>query len=553
VRTWTILIAACLALVGARASGQERPDLRVREAARNGDVAAVRALLLEPAGRAAVDARDVAGATALHEAVERGDLEMASLLLEAGADPAALTRYRVTPLALAASAGRADLVGLLLDAGADPNEASQEGQTALMSAALGDSAEAVALLIARGARVGDTEPVRGQTALMWAAGKGSAAAADALLAAGADVRARSRDGYTALLFAVLNDQRAVAESLLEHGADVDDVAPDGTTALNMAIVNAHYDLAWMLLDHDARADAADPRGSPLHTLAWLRKPGATGTAAVGGDANGPPVPTGRITELELARKLLEHGANPNARVDWDERRFNKDGAAVTNPPNVALGRHLLTYNGATAFWVAANNGDAALMQILLEGGADPAIPSRFGVTPLMVAAGLNYYEGESPGPFTGTSEAERLEAVKIALAAGNDINAKADFGDYPMTGDPAYTLLYYPLNIDDLVDLGVGDPRWDGCTALHGSILTGQPSIVRFLLDQGADIDATCDLGWTPLMLARGVFLANAEKVNPEAEAILTETLRARGLPVPPPLDRPASAVGTDTAETAPR
>ena len=116
------------------------------------------------------------------------------------------------------------------------------------------------------------------------------------------------------------------------------------------------------------------------------------------------------------------------------------------------------------------------------------------------------------------------------VITGNDINAKADFGDYKMTGDPAYTLLYYPLNIDELVDLGVGDPRWDGCTALHGSIISGQPSIVQFLVDHGARLDATCDLGWTPLMLARGVFLANAEKRYPDAEAILIKALRAQGL-----------------------
>ena len=551
-RAWTTLVAASLLLSGALAYGQDVPDLRVLDAVRAGDGAALRLLLRDPGARAAVDARDAGGATALHRAVERDDTELAALLLEAGADPAATTRYGVTPLALAAANGNARLVSRLLEAGVDPNEVSQEGQTALMSAALGGSVEAIALLVERGARVNDVEPVRGQTPLMWAAGKGNAAAIDALVAAGADVGQRSGGGFTALLFAVLNNQASVAERLLDHGANVDDAAPDGTTALNMAIVNAYYDLAWMLLDHGADAAAPDPRGSPLHTIAWLRKPGATGTAAVGGEANGPPVPEGEVTGLELARKLLEHGANPNVRVDWEERRFNKDGAAVTNPPDVALGRHLLTYNGATAYWVAANNGDAALMQILLDGGADPSIPSRFGVTPLMVASGLNYYEGESPGPFTGTSEAERLEAVKVALAAGNELDAKADFGDYEMTGDPAYTLLYYPLNIDDLVDLGVGDPRWDGCTALHGSILTGQPSIVRFLVEQGADIDATCDLGWTPLMLARGVFLANAEKVNPEAEAILTEALRAQGLPVPAPLPRPASAGGTVAGGSSP-
>ena len=99
----------------------------------------------------------------------------------------------------------------------------------------------------------------------------------------------------------------------------------------------------------------------------------------------------------------------------------------------------------------------------------------------MVAAGLDTWEGETPGPFTGTTEAERLEAVKLAVALGNDVNARTNFGDYPMEGEVAYTLLYYPLNIDKLVDLGVGDPRWNGVTPLIGAIMSNQPSIVQYL------------------------------------------------------------------------
>lgn len=526
-RTSGLLLAAVLLLTGVPRA-QERSETPLIAAVRRGDHVAARTLIASARGASDIDRADPDGSTALHWAARLGDTETLSLLLDAGADPGVATRYGVTPLALAATGGFGEAVVRLLGAGVDANSASQDGQTALMSAVLGGSPRAIQALLAAGARVNDTEPARGQTALMWAAGAGNAPAIVALVEAGADVTARSTAGFTALLLAVLNDEREAVEALVALGADVNDTAPDGTTALNMAIVNAYYELAWALLDHGADPNRPDRRGSPLHTLAWLRRPGATGTAAVGGTANGPPVPTGAVTELELARKLLEHGANPNVRVDWEEQPFNKDGAAVTNPPDVALGRHLLTYNGATPYYVAANNGDAPLMRILVAGGADPSVPSRFGVTPLMVAAGLNYYEGESPGPFTGTSEAERLEAVKLALAAGNDLNARADFGDYEMVGEPAYTLLYYPLNIDSLIHLGVGDPRWDGCTALHGAVISGQPSIVEFLVAQGADLDATCDLGWTPLMLARGVFLANAEKRYPEAEAILTAALAGR-------------------------
>ncbi len=103
----------------------------------------------------------------------------------------------------------------------------------------------------------------------------------------------------------------------------------------------------------------------------------------------------------------------------------------------------------------------------------------------MVACGLDYYEGETPGPLTGVPEAERLEAVKYALDLGNDINAKAHLGDYPMLGSPEFTLLDYPTNIDDLLNLGIGDPRWDGMTPLFGAIISNQPSIVQFIVDHG--------------------------------------------------------------------
>jgi len=472
-----------------------------------------------------VNAPDADGSTALHWAAERDDVVMADALIAAGANVKARTRYSVTPLSLACMKGDAKLVDRLLKAGADPNETSEEGQTALMTASLTGKPDAVKLLIETGANVNAVEPYKRQTALMWAASEGNAAAAEILIAHGADVHAKSRTGFTPLLFAVRNDRRDAVEMLLNHSANVNDVAPDGTSALNMAVVNAYFDLASMLLDRGANPNAPDPRGSALHTLAWLRKPGSDGAAGVGNTGHAPPPPSGRLTALELARKLLEHGANPNRRIEWKEIKFGKEGGTARNPPNIQLGRHLLSYVGATPFYVAAKNGDAPYMKLLADHGADPKMTTKAGITPLMVAAGLDYWEGEAPGPFTGVSEAERLEAVKLAVALGNDVNAHADFGSYPMTGDTAYTLLYYPHNIDDLLDLGVGDPRWSGSTPMIGAVVSGQPTIVQWLLDHGARPNDTTKLGWTPLLVAEGVFFANAKKEFPQAAAILRKAL----------------------------
>ena len=513
-------LTRCLAMAWLLVAGTTcfGADLRLIDAVKKNDAKTARSLIAQ---RVDVNAAEADGSTALHWAAQRDNPEIASLLIAAGANARAATRYNVTPLELACMNGNADIVERLLAAGADPNSTSEEGQTALMTASLTGKIAAIKVLLAHGAGVNTAEPTRGQTALMWAASEGNAGAAELLIASGADVKAKSKAGLTPLLFAVRNGDIGTVKVLLDHGANVNDVATDGTSALNMAVVNAYFELASILIDRGADPNARDPRGSALHTLAWLRKPGADGAAGVGNTPHGPPPVTGNVTAFELAKKLLEHGANPNVRIDWEEKKFDKEGGTMKNPPLIQLGRHYLTYVGATPFYVAAHNGDAPYMRLLVEHGADPKMPNVLGITPLIAASGLDYWEGEAPGPFTGCSEAERLEAIKLALELGNDINAQADFGDYTMEGDPEYLLLYYPLNMDQLIGKVLGDPRWSGVTPLHASVVSGQPGITKFLIEHGARVDAKTRIGWTALDMAGGIFYANARKDYPVAAEIL--------------------------------
>jgi ankyrin repeat protein len=116
---------------------------------------------------------------------------------------------------------------------------------------------------------------------------------------------------------------------------------------------------------------------------------------------------------------------------------------------------------------------------------------------------------------------------------GTDINAQADFGkygDFEMEGDPDYLLLYPPHNVNDLAAWVISDPRWAGCTALHGAVVSNQPKLVQYLVDQGADLDVKSKAGWTPLMTAGGVFFANARRTFPAAAEILTKAMIERGL-----------------------
>ena len=79
-----------------------------------------------------------------------------------------------------------------------------------------------------------------------------------------------------------------------------------------------------------------------------------------------------------------------------------------------------------------------------------------------------------------------------------------------------------------LVGKVLGDPRWSGSTPLIGAITSGQAVIVKYLIERGARVDAKTKLGWTPLMVAEGVFFGNAKKEYPEAAALIRAALAKR-------------------------
>ena len=54
-------------------------------------------------------------------------------------------------------------------------------------------------------------------------------------------------------------------------------------------------------------------------------------------------------------------------------------------------------------------------------------------------------------------------------------------------------------------------------TALHGAVICNQPSILQYLVDQGANLNAKNTAGWTPLMITKGIFMANSKKEFPVA------------------------------------
>jgi ankyrin repeat protein len=457
-------------------------DAPLADAAEKSDRASIRALLNRHVN---VNQAQADGMTALHWAAYRDDLETVKLLIAAHAAVDAANRYGVKPLSLACTSGNEAMVELLLKAGADPNSTLRGGETVLMTAARTGNIGTVKALLARGAKV-DAKERRGQTALMWAAAEGHAPVVEALLRAGAEFRTPLPSGFTPLGFAVREGRPDVMRVLLNAGADVNEAmqprksfpraAARGTTPLILAIENGHFELALALLK--AGADANDQRSgfTALHVLTWVRKPNR------GDEEDGDPSPigSGNLSSLQLVEKLVQHGADVNARL--------KRGAS---------GRGVLGRAGATPFLLAARTADVQLMRELVKRGADPRLPNSQHCTPLLAAAGVGTL---APGEEAGT-EPEALEAVALALALGNDINAVDDNGE----------------------------------TAMHGAAYKNFPKVVQFLADKGAKIEVwnrKNKYGWTPLLIAEGRRVGNF-KPSADTIAALHRVMRAAGVSPP--------------------
>jgi ankyrin repeat protein len=453
---WLIL----LVLVSVGAAGR---DLRLIEAAKAGDSAAVRALLRQQVD---VNSREADGTTALHWAIHARYLEIVNLLVRSGADIRAENRYGVTPLALAALNG-APIIEALLEAGADPNTTVADGETVLMTAARTGDTEAVSLLLAHGAAVNLKETWRGQTALMWAVAERQAAVVDLLINAGADIHARSNKGFTPFLFAVRNGDFPIVRRLLEAGADVNQPGGDGTPPLILAIVNAHYELAVFLMDAGADVNADAPGGTALHAAVRTRN------YEYGKVVRPAAVPTGNLDDLGFLRRLLDYGAYVDARIT---KPLPRQGGFDNN---------YLPLVGATPFLLAARAADPTTMRILLEYGADPSLPTNQKVTPLMVAAGTGYVQGQSIG-----GERERLEAVRLLVELGADIDSTSDSGE----------------------------------TAMHGAATGGVNDVVRLLVDRGARLDVKSKDGWTPLSIADGT--RSAFRMWPHTAELIRQLLK---------------------------
>ncbi len=469
--------ATCLSLTAAVCAAA---DASLAIAAELNDSDAIR-LLLEK--RVDVNAAQADGMTALHWAVHHDDVKLVKCLIANGANAKAVSRYGVTPLALACTNGNAVIVESLLEAGADPNSALPGGETALMIAARTGWVGPVETLLAHGADV-NTHERKNQTAIMWAAAEGNVDVVDVLLKSKADFRSPLSSGFTPFFFAVREGRTDVALRLIQAGVNVNDTmrpdktigkpAKQATTPLILAVENGHFELAAALLKAGAHPNDRPTGFAALHAITWIRKP-------IRGDGNPPPVGSGNMSSLEFVRRLVAHGADINIRLG-----------------NGVSGRGEFTTTGSTPFLLAARASDVALMKLLLELGADPKVANADGCTALLAASGVGALDD---GEEAAGTEEEALEAVRLLLDLGADVNAVDKNGE----------------------------------AAMHGAAYQSRSKLVQLLAERGADINVwnrKNKAGWTPLMIAQGHRPHNFRPA-PDTIAAIEDAMRAQGVTPP--------------------
>jgi ankyrin repeat protein len=492
-----IFFPACvLAIAGlcATAMGAVAPLV---DAVKARDRAAVLKLIEQ---RVDVNSPEADGTTALHWAVHQDDVDLADRLIKAGAKVNAANDYGSTPMSEAAMVGNAAMLEKLLKAGANVESPNADGQTALMVVARTGKVEAAKVLLAHGANVNAKEQWLKQTALIWAAAQKQSDMVKLLVANGADVNAQSEvngwqrqvtaepraiyrpgGGFTALLYAAREGCLGCAQAIVEGAANLNMTDRDGTTPLLMSLLNSHFDVAAYLIGKGANVNKWDWYGqTPLYAAVDLN------TVPHGGRPDRPSLDL--HTGADVIKMLLDKGANPNAQL-----KLAQPYRAV-GPDRGADG--MITI-GSTPLLRAAKAFDVVAIQQLIEKGAVVNLPNNAGYTPVMAASGLGSRDHDTRGRFlTEDVQTKSIEALKVLLKAGGDVNATDNRGQTP----------------------------------IHGAAFWGWTDVVQFLAENGAKLDVKDNQGKTPLDSAMGRAGGNSRggqrvEVFPKTGALIEKLL----------------------------
>jgi ankyrin repeat protein len=395
--------------------------------------------------------------------------------------------------------------------------------TRIAEAAMHQDNTAVRSLIQQKADVNAVLP-DGATALHWAANEDDLDTVSLLIQAGANVKAKDRYGFTPLYYAATNGSAEVIRKLLDAGADPIAMDAGGETALMTATRSGGIDAVKALLQHGADVKTKDTvtQQTPLMWAVRSNFPAAVELYLEYGSTINARTRTGKTP---AARPPGAGGGSHGAgivRSGWPEQGFQGETPGGMTPllyaardGRTAIVRVLIAakvdvqqadVNGITPLLMAITNNHLDTAKLLLENAAAPNAADWWGRTPLYAAIEIRNrdYGRNNEHEIDRTAA---LEVIRMLLDRGANVNARTK--EVPPT-----RRFVTPL----------GDLSWvdfTGQTAFVRAALAGDITVMRLLLEKGADPNIATFAGTTALMAASGVNWMTGQTFTESKESVM--------------------------------
>lgn len=451
------------------------------------------------------------GITALHFVALHGSIELATLLLDAGAGIAiGAGESHMTPLHLAAVRGDVAMIQFLLDHGAQVDTETTARATPFYTAAEHGHLEAAKLFASI-----DAQWKTHKSPIHVVAANGFADVLAFLLESGVDIELPDDHGLTPLCVAAVRDQVETVNALIAAGANVNakTAEADGYSCLHYCAELGRVEIMAILIAHGADIHARTAMGHSPFNVATIH---------------------GHVPVLSL---LLEHGADPLA--DGAGHFFAPHLAATTG--RLAVLEYLATNgftrdfehetSGVTPMSLAAAAGHLNVVAFLMEfqdtsGAPDAAKTARRTEALIGAIEGEHLdivkYLCERGGAGIEMLETKDTTALHTAAAIGNvpiveyllttqhaSVRARNAAGLTPLlyaaTAGHAHVvdvLLAHGASVDEVVEHSC-EPELDGTASIHFAALYAHMNVLETLVAHGANINAKTSQGTGVLDCAR--------------------------------------------------
>ena len=439
---------------------------------------------------ALVNTQNKKGLTPLSQAVEQGNTEHIKLYVNAGADifsqdnngetpvskslvndkilKALITQencnisdfYGNTALHIAAEKDApTNCITYLLNCGIKPNSPNCYGETPLFSALKSDNGRIIQILTKAGAKT-DYKDNQGNTALHTAVKYMAEKSAARLISYGYSVDAKNKAGKTPLAEAVTENRINMVKLFISKGANVNEADITGKTILMDAIECKNPIAISILLSKGASPEKTDIYGrNAFHEAAAGRSE-------------------------SIIRQVAHTGTNP---LSTDEAGITPFSLVIKCPLHMIktlLGNNTNVTDkyGNTPLHIAvSNNASDELIDFLLEKGYPINHQNNDGKTALQLAIqnGMNK-----------TAEKMIRRRALIYLPDKNHYNS-------------VHTAMQYnPSILIDMTRYSKGQTDENGNTLLHYVATSADISVIKALIENGADIKAKNKNGDTPADIA---------------------------------------------------